>query len=152
LFSNPAYLLSILFPSACVCPTAQAASFSQQTDWLNSSSFKSAPGYSCKLLNGYPYGAFHGTQVKADVFAPDWRTEERVAYTCVWCSCLQAVLPKGRTAASPQSHFPKPWIQATDRARRDWKWCQPGSVAAALVRPIVCGQKIRLETSRNRTA
>ena len=24
-------------------------------------------------LNGFPYGAFHGPRVKAEVFAPDWR-------------------------------------------------------------------------------
>ena len=33
------------------------------------------------ILNGFPYGPFHGTPVKAQVYAPDWRDEARVAYT-----------------------------------------------------------------------
>ena len=28
-------------------------------------------------INGFPYGRFHGTAVKADVYRPDWRTAER---------------------------------------------------------------------------
>src|SRR3954463_15066406 len=32
-------------------------------------------------LNGFPYGPFHRQPVKAMVHAPDWREEERVAYT-----------------------------------------------------------------------
>ena len=32
-------------------------------------------------LNGFPYGPFHRQSVKAEVHAPDWRDEERVAYT-----------------------------------------------------------------------
>lgn len=32
-------------------------------------------------MNGFPYGPFHGTRVKEDVYLPDWRAEERVAYT-----------------------------------------------------------------------
>ncbi|MEM6664678.1 MAG: metabolite traffic protein EboE [Pseudomonadota bacterium] len=32
-------------------------------------------------MNGFPYGPFHGTRVKEDVYLPDWRSEERVAYT-----------------------------------------------------------------------
>lgn len=32
-------------------------------------------------INGFPYGKFHGTRVKEQVYVPDWTTEERVAYT-----------------------------------------------------------------------
>ena len=32
-------------------------------------------------INGFPYGSFHGTRVKEQVYAPDWSTPERVAYT-----------------------------------------------------------------------
>lgn len=32
-------------------------------------------------MNGFPYGPFHGTRVKEDVYLPDWRADERVAYT-----------------------------------------------------------------------
>src|SRR5688500_16820372 len=32
-------------------------------------------------INGFPYGSFHGTRVKEEVYAPDWSTPERLAYT-----------------------------------------------------------------------
>ncbi|MFP6866089.1 MAG: metabolite traffic protein EboE [Roseibacillus sp.] len=32
-------------------------------------------------INGFPYGAFHGTRVKENVYRPDWSTPERLTYT-----------------------------------------------------------------------
>ncbi|WP_298914016.1 metabolite traffic protein EboE [uncultured Roseobacter sp.] len=32
-------------------------------------------------MNGFPYGPFHGTRVKENVYLPDWRASERVDYT-----------------------------------------------------------------------
>ena len=32
-------------------------------------------------LNGFPYGPFHGTRVKEDVYLPDWSDRERLHYT-----------------------------------------------------------------------
>ncbi|MFC5049687.1 metabolite traffic protein EboE [Rubritalea spongiae] len=32
-------------------------------------------------INGFPYGAFHGTRVKEKVYQPDWSTNERLSYT-----------------------------------------------------------------------
>ena len=32
-------------------------------------------------INGFPYGAFHGTAVKEAVYRPDWREDARLAYT-----------------------------------------------------------------------
>lgn len=32
-------------------------------------------------VNGFPYGPFHGTRVKEDVYLPDWRSQERLDYT-----------------------------------------------------------------------
>jgi sugar phosphate isomerase/epimerase len=39
--------------------------------------------HDCYLLtiNGFPYGTFHHTPVKAAVYDPDWRSLERVVYT-----------------------------------------------------------------------
>src|SRR4051812_29560806 len=45
------------------------------------------------LINGFPFGSFHKQAVKADVFAPDWRTEERVAYTLRLISILKDLFP-----------------------------------------------------------
>lgn len=32
-------------------------------------------------INGFPYGSFHGTRVKEQVYVPDWTAPERLAYT-----------------------------------------------------------------------
>ncbi|MFQ6415313.1 hypothetical protein ACLNB1_10280, partial [Streptococcus pneumoniae] len=40
-----------------------------------------ASGLYVFTLNGFPYGSFHRTAVKADVYAPDWTRPERLAYT-----------------------------------------------------------------------
>jgi sugar phosphate isomerase/epimerase len=32
-------------------------------------------------INGFPYGAFHGTRVKERVYQPDWRDTERIDYS-----------------------------------------------------------------------
>ena len=46
-------------------------------------------------INGFPYGSFHGTRVKEQVYAPDWTTEERVAYTCRLFDLLADLAPAG---------------------------------------------------------
>ncbi|WP_049721120.1 metabolite traffic protein EboE [Gilvimarinus polysaccharolyticus] len=39
--------------------------------------------HNCYLLtiNGFPYGTFHNSRVKEQVYLPDWRTRERVDYS-----------------------------------------------------------------------
>ena len=49
----------------------------------------------CFTLNGFPYGAFHGTRVKESVYLPDWREPERVRYTQVLVRVLAELLPLG---------------------------------------------------------
>ena len=46
-------------------------------------------------INGFPYGQFHGTRVKEQVYAPDWTTSERVDYTCRLFDLLEKLVPKG---------------------------------------------------------
>ncbi|MDB5454044.1 MAG: hypothetical protein JWO33_2622 [Caulobacteraceae bacterium] len=46
-------------------------------------------------MNAFPYGAFHGTPVKADVYLPDWRTAERLDYTNAAADYLAELLPDG---------------------------------------------------------
>lgn len=40
-----------------------------------------ANDYGAITVNGFPYGPFHGTNVKEKVYQPDWRTGERLGYT-----------------------------------------------------------------------
>ena len=46
-------------------------------------------------INGFPYGSFHGTRVKEQVYAPDWTTDDRVAYTCRLFELLAELIPPG---------------------------------------------------------
>ena len=79
-------------------------------------------------INGFPHGTFHGQPVKADVHAPDWRSEERVAYTLRLAEILAALLPDGvdgTISTSPLSYGPgstatrdRGAARATSRARR----------------------------------
>jgi sugar phosphate isomerase/epimerase len=46
-------------------------------------------------VNGFPFGRFHNAAVKADVYAPDWRSDARREYTCRLADILAAILPEG---------------------------------------------------------
>jgi sugar phosphate isomerase/epimerase len=46
-------------------------------------------------INGFPYGTFHGTRVKEEVYLPDWRDEERLRYTDELADLLDKLLPDG---------------------------------------------------------
>lgn len=62
-------------------------------------------------MNGFPYGGFHNTRVKDQVHAPDWTTEDRVAYTLRLAKILSQLLPDdmdGGISTSPLSY--KPWF------------------------------------------
>ncbi|ASJ71990.1 metabolite traffic protein EboE [Granulosicoccus antarcticus] len=44
-------------------------------------------------INGFPYGPFHGTRVKEDVYLPDWMDEERLRYTNQLADVFASILP-----------------------------------------------------------
>ena len=45
-------------------------------------------------LNGFPYGTFHGTRVKEEVYLPDWRDPQRLCYTNLLADLLAELLPQ----------------------------------------------------------
>src|SRR5688572_8618970 len=47
-------------------------------------------------LNGFPYGAFHGTRVKERVYEPDWTKDARLDYTNALAHILAELLPEGQ--------------------------------------------------------
>ena len=67
------------------------------------------------IINGFPYGPFHGTAVKEQVYAPDWRDAARVRYTIDLVDVLAALLPAapagtdGGISTAPLSY--KRWIE-----------------------------------------
>lgn len=46
-------------------------------------------------VNGFPYGPFHGTRVKEDVYQPDWTRPERADYTTALAALMAELNPEG---------------------------------------------------------
>jgi sugar phosphate isomerase/epimerase len=70
-------------------------------------------------INGFPYGQFHGTAVKQDVYAPDWRNAERMQYTVTLARILSQLLPpgvNGSISTVPLSY--KGWIKGEAEVRQ----------------------------------
>lgn len=66
-------------------------------------------------INGFPYGTFHDAAVKEQVYAPDWRQPERVAYTNLLAFILAELLPEGvegSISTAPGSY--KAWIETVE--------------------------------------
>jgi sugar phosphate isomerase/epimerase len=85
------------------------------------------------LINGFPYGPFHGTPVKAEVYAPDWRTTERVEYTLDLIQILQQLLPSGLNggvSTAPLTY--KAWMRNGDPDALATMARNVGRVAVAL--------------------
>src|SRR6187402_3599818 len=58
-------------------------------------------------INGFPYGQFHGTRVKEQVFQPDWSTAARVEYTQALFEIIADLVPPGASGSVstvPGSH------------------------------------------------
>ncbi|MGI8747603.1 MAG: metabolite traffic protein EboE, partial [Deinococcus sp.] len=86
-------------------------------------------------INGFPHGAFHGTPVKAEVHAPDWRSEERVQYTGRLAQILARLLPQGQDggiSTSPLSY--RGWADRDDPATWSLLTRQVMRVVETLVR------------------
>jgi sugar phosphate isomerase/epimerase len=97
--------------------------------------FLDREGLYVAIINGFPYGPFHGTPVKANVYAPDWRDDARVDYTIDLIRILQALLPQGLdggVSTAPLSY--KAWVAGA--GSETWKTMTRNvvRVAEALVR------------------
>ena len=63
-------------------------------------------------LNGFPYGPFHGEQVKAGAYRPDWTSPARLTYTNELADLLADLLPEGLTGSiSTVPGTFKPWAK-----------------------------------------
>ena len=91
-------------------------------------------------LNGFPYGTFHGQPVKAEVYRPDWRTPERVAYTRRLADLLAEWLPEG--VAGSISTVPGGYKQHLGSSE------DPAQIAANLINLAVDLHRLREQTGR----
>jgi sugar phosphate isomerase/epimerase len=104
--------------------------------------FLDEAGLYVAIINGFPYGAFHGTPVKADVYAPDWRDEARVRYTLDLIDILAKLLPSGvdgGISTAPLSY--KGWMPSRDA--RGWD-----AITGHVVRVAESLVRLRKETNQ----
>ncbi len=76
-------------------------------------------------INGFPFGQFHGTRVKEQVYLPDWTTPERLEYTNRLFDLLSELVPEGveGSVSTLPGSFKKFIRDATqERAMRDNLW------------------------------
>ena len=86
-------------------------------------SFLDANGLYVALINGFPFGSFHGERVKTRVFAPDFRDPARVRYTLNLAEILNRLLPEGMDggiSTIPLSY--KPWLAESSPEDRAGAW------------------------------
>jgi len=50
-------------------------------------------------INGFPYGTFHGSRVKEQVYVPDWTTPERLVYTNRLFDLISEFAPSGESVS-----------------------------------------------------
>ena len=96
--------------------------------------FLDREGLYVALINGFPHGSFHRTAVKADVYAPDWRDDERVRYTLDLVEILGRLLPAdldGGVSTAPLSY--KRWMTGGTSAAWDTFVANVVRVAEAMV-------------------
>ena len=76
--------------------SGEAAAVARQPQALDSFRDQlSALGAYVFTINAFPFGPFHGVRVKEDVYLPDWRDRERVAFTANSAAVLAGILPDG---------------------------------------------------------
>lgn len=51
-------------------------------------------------VNAFPFGDFHNTRVKENVYRPDWASRERLGYTKLVFDLLVQLLPKGASGSA----------------------------------------------------
>ena len=105
--------------------------------------FLNDEGLYVAIINGFPYGPFHGTPVKETVYAPDWREDARVRYTLDLVEILAALLPEGvdgGISTVPLSY--KAWMAAGTES--DWH-----AITANIVR--VAEAMVRLKRYEGKT-
>lgn len=91
------------------CELAQAGQLIEFRVWLDHHDLY------VPVINGFPFGSFHGEAVKDDVHRPDWTTPARLAYTKRLAQLLAALLPAGLAggiSTSPLSY--KPWLKGDE--------------------------------------
>ena len=79
--------------------------------------------------NGFPYGEFHGQEVKDKVHQPDWTTTERLNYSLRLLYLMGALVPRGSEGSISTSPITyRHWF-----AKEDWPGVQQSAAEAISV-------------------
>jgi hypothetical protein len=76
-------------------------------------------------INGFPFGDFHDTRVKEQVYVPDWTSQERLEFTCRLFDLIAALVPEeeeGSVSTSPGSFKEFIKDESQEQAIRDNLW------------------------------
>jgi sugar phosphate isomerase/epimerase len=93
-------------------------------------------------INGFPYGPFHGTRVKEEVYLPDWLDDERLRYTDRLARLLGRLLPADGSVEGSISTVPgafKPRVPTEAEA---------AAIAERLLRHVATLHRLEGETGR----
>ena len=84
-----AYAIGLRLGAAAARELSDPATLSGFRKWLEKNN--------CYVftINGFPYGDFHGTRVKEQVYLPDWSSRDRLDYTKRLFDLLCDILPEG---------------------------------------------------------
>jgi hypothetical protein len=84
---NKPYAIGLRLSNRAALELSEAATLLEFQRWLEK--------HQCYIftINGFPYGQFHATRVKENVYLPDWTSPERVAYTNLLFDLLAKLLP-----------------------------------------------------------
>ena len=99
--ANEAFAIGLRLSARAAHELLQGDQLARFRDWL------AATNTYVFTINGFPYGNFHGTRVKEQVFAPDWTHRDRVEYTKNLFKILAAIAPAnsgGSVSTLPGSH------------------------------------------------
>jgi sugar phosphate isomerase/epimerase len=99
--ANEAFAIGLRLSARAAHELLQGDQLARFRDWL------AATNTYVFTINGFPYGNFHGTRVKEQVFAPDWTHRDRVEYTKNLFKILSAIAPAnsgGSVSTLPGSH------------------------------------------------
>lgn len=87
--SGRPYAIGLRLSNEASCQLSDRATLTAFQRWLEE--------HECYVftINGFPYGQFHGTRVKEQVYVPDWTSPDRLAFTNRLFDLLAELLPPG---------------------------------------------------------
>jgi hypothetical protein len=120
------YAIGLRLGARAAAELAQPAELAAFQRWLEK--------HDCYVftVNGFPYGSFHGTRVKEQVYAPDWSTPERVAYTQQLFTLLVQLAPAGAACS----------VSTVPASFKAFVAAEPGRRKAIFANLTTCGRAI----------